>query len=85
MYVYVYQVTKKEIAPRGIQIDRQYFLNIILFADVQVIIAPVVDTLQRQVHPLDKVITKYVGKISTERTKCDGNLGQRRNPHKNKK
>lgn len=52
---------------RGIRIDKAYLLNIILLADVLVLIAPTEDDHSKHIFYLDKVVSEYAGRISTQK------------------
>ena len=76
--LYIDHITRewKSIAPKGVKINKHYSLNMLLFADDQVLIAPDENTLQLQIHLLDQIITKYDGKISTQKTKVMAHYGK---------
>jgi len=53
----------------GIKLSKNQQLSTLLFADDQVIIADTDDNLQKAVHKLNQIITKYGLTISVEKTK----------------
>ena len=63
--------------PPGIKLDRNALLQTLIFADDQLFLAKSEDDLQRSVHKLQPIPTKYNMKISETKTKAMAMNGKR--------
>jgi hypothetical protein len=59
----------KKTNPKGMRLGNQQYLETVLFADDQVVIAENEDELQRGMHELEKSVKKHNMKISCAKTK----------------
>jgi hypothetical protein len=62
----------KQTTQNGIQVTSGKIIQIILYADDQVIIAKSEDELQMAVNGLNRIAKKYDMKVSTSKTKAIG-------------